>query len=41
MPDVNRATWAETGNKSEDDLFLAAGKALSHWELVGASYRKS
>jgi hypothetical protein len=26
--------WADTGAKSENDLFIAVGKALSHWELV-------
>src|SRR5260370_27886090 len=26
--------WAEDGDKSENDLFAAVGKALSHWELL-------
>jgi hypothetical protein len=26
--------WAVDGEKSENDLFIAVGKALSHWELV-------
>lgn len=26
--------WAEFGVKSEDELFVAVGKALSHWELL-------
>jgi len=26
--------WAAVGEKSENDIFVAVGKALSHWELV-------
>jgi hypothetical protein len=26
--------WAEQGDKSENDVFVAVGKALSHWELA-------
>lgn len=26
--------WAETGNKSETEIFTAVGRALSHWEFV-------
>lgn len=26
--------WAERGEKSENDVFVAVGKALSHWELL-------
>jgi hypothetical protein len=26
--------WAETGNKSETEIFAAVGRASSHWELV-------
>lgn len=29
--------FAETGSKSENDIFLAVGKALSNWELVEQS----
>src|SRR5271169_5894470 len=29
--------WAEDGNKSENDVFIAVGKALSHWELFEQS----
>ncbi len=29
--------WAEQGDKSENDLFIAVGKGLSHWELVEQS----
>ena len=34
MSNPNNETWAEKGNRSENELFLAVGKALSHWELV-------
>jgi hypothetical protein len=26
--------WAETGNKTETEIFAAVGRASSHWELV-------
>ncbi len=26
--------WAADGEKNENDLFIAVGKALSHWELL-------
>jgi len=26
--------WAEQGDKNENDVFVAVGKALSHWELL-------
>jgi hypothetical protein len=33
----NQRPWAETGNRSQDEIFTAVGRALSHWELVEGS----
>jgi hypothetical protein len=32
--DWDKRPWAEIGNKSANEIFVAVGKASSHWELV-------